>query len=60
VNKDANNTTTKPLNQNRMKTNILSMQIKWWISKTTNETKGGSFNGDLFIKVLQAKLKKDE
>ena len=43
-----------------MKTNILSSQIKWWTSKSTNETKGGSFNYDHLIRVLKAKLNKYE
>ena len=43
-----------------MKTYILSSQIKWWTSKSTNETKGGSFNYELLIRVLKAKLNKHE
>ena len=31
----------------------LGRLIKWWKEKSTPETKGGSFNHDLYIRYLQ-------
>ena len=50
-----NNTTTKPLNQNRMNYIDLNTIIEYWTKKKHEGDKGGTFNVQLYLQYLKAK-----
>ncbi len=50
-----NNTTTKPLNQNRMNYIDLNTIIEYWTKKKHEGDKGGTFNLNLYLQILKAK-----
>ena len=53
--KKQNNTTTKPLNQNRMNYIDLNTIINYWQGQKHEGDKGGSFNLQLYLQILKAK-----